>query len=383
MLHTLAISGYRSIRDLVVPLERLTVVTGPNGSGKSSFYRALRLLADVAQGRAIAALAAEGGLHSTLWAGPETVSRAMRAGEVEVQGTRRKAPVALRLGFASEDYGYAVDLGLPIPSATMFGLDPEIKAEAIWVGDRLGLRNSIATRNGPAVTVMGARGQKTALPIRLAPYESMLMHAADPATLPELLDLRERMRGWRFYDHFRTDPEAPARSARVGTRSPVLASDGADLAAAFQTIREIGDGPALDNAVEDAFPGASIEVGEVSGLLELRMYQRGLLRPLAARELSDGTLRYLLLVTALLTPRPPKLMVLNEPETSLHPDLLPALARLIIQAALGCQIIIVTHATQLVEQLSEAGALGHELSKSLGETVIPAAAPITWDWPKR
>ena len=63
------------------------------------------------------------------------------------------------------------------------------------------------------------------------------------------------------------------------------------------------------------------------------MQQHGLLRPLKAAELSDGTLRYLLWVAALLTPRPPGLLVLNEPETSLHPDLLPALARLIAHAA--------------------------------------------------
>ena len=63
------------------------------------------------------------------------------------------------------------------------------------------------------------------------------------------------------------------------------------------------------------------------------MRQHGLLRPLKASELSDGTLRYLLLVAALLSPRPPTLMILNEPETSLHPDLLPPLARLIEQAA--------------------------------------------------
>jgi predicted ATPase len=75
MILTLAISGYRSIRDLVLPLERLNAVTGGNGAGKSSLYRALRLLADVAQGRAIAALAQEGGLQSTLWAGPEIVSK--------------------------------------------------------------------------------------------------------------------------------------------------------------------------------------------------------------------------------------------------------------------------------------------------------------------
>ena len=91
---TLAISGYRSIRNLVLPLERLTLVTGRNGTGKSSFYRALRLLADVAQGHVTASLAAEGGLQSTLWAGPERYSRSMLSGEHPVQGTARSGPSA-------------------------------------------------------------------------------------------------------------------------------------------------------------------------------------------------------------------------------------------------------------------------------------------------
>ena len=66
MLSRLAIQGYRSLRDFIVPLEGLNLVTGPNGSGKSNVYRALRLLADVAQGRVIPSLAREGGLQSTL-----------------------------------------------------------------------------------------------------------------------------------------------------------------------------------------------------------------------------------------------------------------------------------------------------------------------------
>ena len=81
MITKLAISGYRSLRDVVLPLGPLNVITGPNGSGKSSLYRALRLLADVAQGGVIRALAAEGGLASTLWAGPESISRAMKRRE--------------------------------------------------------------------------------------------------------------------------------------------------------------------------------------------------------------------------------------------------------------------------------------------------------------
>ena len=111
MLTTLAISNYRSLRELVVPLQRLNVITGANGSGKSSLYKSLRLLADTAQGRVVTSLACEGGLQSTLWAGPESISRAVRRGDYPIEGTRRKRPVSLRMGFASEEFGYLIDLG--------------------------------------------------------------------------------------------------------------------------------------------------------------------------------------------------------------------------------------------------------------------------------
>ena len=380
---TLAISGYRSIRNLVLPLERLTLVTGRNGTGKSSFYRALRLLADVAQGHVTASLAAEGGLQSTLWAGPERYSRSMLSGEYPVQGTARSGPVGLKLGFAAQDYGYAIDLGMPIPGRSMFNLDPEIKAEAVWTGETLSRRNAIATRSGPAVTALGQDGRRTVVVSRLAPYDSMMTHVSDPKALPELLMLRERMRDWRFYDHFRTDAQAPARASMPGTRTPVLRADGADLAAAVQTIREIVDVSGFEQAVDDAFPGARIEVSESGGRLELSMSQRGLLRPLRAAELSDGTLRYLLLLTALMTPRPPGLMVLNEPETSLHPELLGPLARLIVEAGRSCQIVVVTHDASLADALSGHGGLRHEFFKTLGETSVELDERPSWQWPAR
>jgi predicted ATPase len=94
-------------------------------------------------------------------------------------------------------------------------------------------------------------------------------------------------------------------------------------------------------------------------------------------------LRYLLLVAALLTPRPPSLLVLNEPETSLHPDLLPALAALIAEAAQRSQIIVVSHARSLVEALARTeGCAVYELRKEFGETVVECDAP-PWSWPKR
>ncbi|UBI37458.1 MULTISPECIES: AAA family ATPase [Streptomyces] len=121
MLITLAVENYRSLSRLVLPLGPLTVVTGANGTGKSSLYRSLRLLADAARGGAVAALAREGGLPSTLWAGPGK--------------TAGRDAAALRLGFAGDDFGYAVDFGYPSGAAghpgSFFALDPEIKSEAV------------------------------------------------------------------------------------------------------------------------------------------------------------------------------------------------------------------------------------------------------------
>ncbi len=287
MILTFAVSGYRSLRKLILPLEQLNIITGPNGSGKSSFYKSLRLLADAAQGQIVRSLAVEGGLPSTLWAGPEKFSRGMKSGNAPSQGTVRRDRVGLKLGFASEDYGYAIDLGLAIPQKdSLFNRDPEIKAEAVWTGDVLRRNNMFASRNGPGVHILDETGARATVLTDLSSFDSMMTHAADPRAAPELLELRERMRGWRFYDHFRTDSRAPARRAQIGTRTAVLDSDGTDVAAALQTINEIGDPNALDEAIEDAFPGCTIEVSETDGLFEVTMHQDGLLRPLRVSELA-------------------------------------------------------------------------------------------------
>jgi predicted ATPase len=121
------------------------------------------------------------------------------------------------------------------------------------------------------------------------------------------------------------------------------------------------------------------------GWFEVQMQQHGLLRPLTASELSDGTLRYLLWVAALLTPRPPALLVLNEPETSLHPDLLPALARLIARAAESTQVIVVSHAWPLIDALtSQPECHSIVLTKTFGQTQITSSDERPpWDWPAR
>jgi predicted ATPase len=245
----------------------------------------------------------------------------------------------------------------------------------------------LTDRQGHAVRVRSGNDGWTTVTDSLSLFDTMMTHVADPRNAPEMLTLRESIRSWRFYDHFRTDSDAPARAPQVGTYTPVLSDDGADMAAAIQTIRLFGDSAGLDSTVDDAFPGSQLSVADDSGRFSVEMRQHGLLRPLRAAELSDGTLRYMLWIAALLTTRPPPLMVLNEPETSLHPSLIPALARLIVRASSSSQIIIVTHASQLIDALrkhSECHSI--ELEKSFGESVIVGAKEANrppWHWPPR
>jgi predicted ATPase len=112
-----------------------------------------------------------------------------------------------------------------------------------------------------------------------------------------------------------------------------MSHDGRDLAAALQTIDEVGDSQSMREAIRSAFAGAELIIEHEGSRFALTLRMPDLARPLAAQEFSHGTLRYLCLVAALLSQHPPSLLALNEPETSLHPDLLGPLAKLIAQAS--------------------------------------------------
>lgn len=315
MITTLAFGGYRSLRDLVLTVGPLTAITGGNGTGKSNVYRALRLLVDAAEGQLARALAREGGMPSAMWAGePERKARAS-------EGRR------LSVGFADARMAYELRLGLPKDGrgSTAFLLDPVVKEETIRTVETPKV-NLLERRNISAM-LRDEQGHANSFGTQLDAGESVLSQLGEPHRYPVLSVIRERVKRWRFYHQIRTDAESPLRAVQIGTRTPVLSHDGADLAAAVQTIIEIGEADSFHDAVSDAFDGARVEIEfggmfEPTGRFELFLVSLGVHRALRAAELSDGTLRYLALLTALHSPRPPELLVLNEPETSLHPRVL-------------------------------------------------------------
>ncbi len=341
-IHELNISGYRSIAEINLRLNRVNVITGPNGCGKSNLYKAVHLIAQTAKGQLTQTFADEGGFSSALWAG------------ARLQLTRTPKPTRLALSVRTETFGYEFQCGLPIPSQSAFGRDPEVKEEYVWHGTKRRPSTTLLDRKANTTWLVNHDGARVAYPASLSQSESVLAQLQEPHLYPELSSLRHEMKQWRFYHHFRTDSLSPIRAPQVGIRSPILSNDGHDLAAALQTIKEIGNPEWLDQVIDRAFPGAKLIIqNDNKARFETLLKMPDIFRPLEANELSDGTLRYLCLVAALLSPRPPKLLALNEPETSLHPDLLMPLAELIAEASRYSQLWITTHSMKLADMISQ------------------------------
>jgi len=366
-----AIAGYRSLHDLCFAPGPLTVISGGNGVGKSNVYRALELMHAAAQGRLAQSLANEGGMPSAAWAGPEEVrtEAAKRRGQA-ITGTVRKKALRIRLGMQLDAGCFEMTIGLPpreeppppplLPSA--FLLDPEVKEEWLWSAPPRRKNKPFLTRDGAAAVGIDSDGRsRTYAPLDAS--ESVLGQLDEPQLLSDLWHLQRTLRAFRFYHAFRTDPESPLRVPRIGTRTPILASNGEDVAAALRTILEVGDDAALRDAVTQGL-GAELDV-EVSGNhFELGLRVPGLLRRLGARELSDGSLKYLALLAALFSPRPAPLLVFNEPEASLHPDLLVPLAEALALASRRSSVWVVSHARPLITALeSKASVTRIELER--------------------
>jgi predicted ATPase len=361
-LSAVAIRNYRSVRNLWLPVEQLSVFVGANGVGKTNLYKALALLRRAADGTITRAIAEEGGLDSVLWAGPRSDRKPMR---LVLKARFDELEYAVEVGLP---HSYEIEIGLRQPAEAAFPLEPLVKAERLVAFD--GRREIVMMeRKGPLVTLRNDDGKRESHQAAVLSSETALASFRDGARYPELEAVRREMLEWRLYHDFRTDAGSPIRRPCHAITTPTLSPDGHDLAAVLATLSVIREDTAeLDAAIDDAFPGGRLEAGDEGSWCRVNLTFPDMPRSFAVHELSDGTLKYLCLLGALMGYRLPPLIALNEPETSLHPSLLAPLARRLASAAGHTRIWIVTHSEDL------AGHLQQQTGKRARRVVKPAGA---------
>lgn len=366
-LTSFSAAGYRSLRSIRLDIGQVSVFVGENGVGKSNLYRSLQLIKASAEGTLAREIAGEGGMGSALWSGRRRAGQPVR--------------VAIDAEFVDDEtaakYSYRVEIGLPPPASAGFAFEPHVKDETLTV--EAGRRPvEMMARKGPAVFARDGDGRRVEHPERILNSETALALLGGAGRYPEVGDLRAALAGWRFYHGFRTDADSPVRRPALATTAPMLDEDGANLAAVFATLRYIRDDTVdLDRCIGEALGGAQLDVpapGETATFgLVLPEFAQRVFRP---QELSDGQIRFLALAGALMSYRLPKLIALNEPEASLHPRMLPALADMIARAAERTQLWVVTHSRELADLVHDrTGSRALTVVRLEGATMIEGMRP--------
>ncbi|MET3856468.1 AAA family ATPase [Rhizobium sp. OAE497] len=345
-LRSMFAQNYRSLRSIRMDLADTTLFLGENGVGKSNLYRALQLVQAAVRGRLAHELAAEGGMLSALWSGTRRKSDGPARIRLEVEIVDEERAVTFR---------YHVEAGLRPPTAAAgFPLEPQVKAEELTV--ETGRRAvTMMKRSGPGIFVRDGDGRMQEHPEEALTSETAIALLGDAGNFPEVAAFRRIVNNWRFFHGFRTDRASPLRHPCLAVTGPMLDEDGANLAAVFATlVHTRQDTVELDRILGSALGGAQLvvpEPGETAEFgLKLPDFPNRIFQP---RELSDGQIRFLGLAAALLSYRLPPLIALNEPEASLHPDMLAPLADMIAEASKTSQVWIVTHSAQLAEAVRE------------------------------
>jgi predicted ATPase len=344
-LRSMSAQQYRSLRSIRMDLSDVNLFIGENGVGKSNLYRALQLVQAAVRGRLAHEISGEGGMFSALWSGERRNHESARIRfDVELMDMERAAT-----------FRYWIEAGMrPPPPAAGFPLEPQVKAEELLI--ETGRRPvTMMKRDGPGIFVRDENGRMQTHREQALTSETAIALLGDAGYYPEVGTFRRAVDAWRFYHGFRTDRGSPLRAPCLAVTAPMLDEDGANIAAVFATLvhtRE--DTVELDRVIAAALGGARLVVPEPQEMadfgLTLPEFPKRVFQP---RELSDGQIRFLGLAAALMSYRLPPLIALNEPEASLHPDMLAPLAEMIAQAARTSQIWIVTHSEVLAAAVRE------------------------------
>ena len=329
-------------------LKPLNVLIGPNASGKSNLVEALSLLA--AAPRDLQATIREGGgIRDWLWKGAPR--RATATVEVTVEHPKGPMPLRYRLSFTETGARFELrDEAVENERKT----NPH-EAQPYFYYRYQGGRPVLNVREESRLEKGEARFERHLMREDVKPDQSILSQRRDPDSYPELTYLANRFEQMRFYREFHVGRHTPPRlPQKADLEQSQLLEDASNLGLVLNDLlnqppvkRELlEDLRGFYSSVEDVFTSVS------GGTVQIFFHEKDLRHAVPATRLSDGSLRYLCLLAVLCHPDPPPVVCIEEPELGLHPDLIPQVAKLMVEASSRSQLFVTTHSDILVDELT-------------------------------
>jgi predicted ATPase len=328
-IEKLEVKGFRSLRDVRWEPGKLNVLIGPNGSGKSNLLDACALLKEAAQGKLSDGIVRRGGMSSLLW-------------------DQQEQPLSWHLEATQLAYSLAL---LHIGTTSNF----KISSEYLFVQGEPG---QFLHRDTDSAFFLDNQGDMIDYPDSISESQTLLSQVAGPLGNLSARNFQQSLERWLIYQDLRVDRKSPIRQASVARFEKRVDADGQNLIPVLHTL--YSESRDFKNTVDSALLAAfGKDYEELSfppaadQRVQLRLLWRSLKSGQPAANLSDGTLRFLLLVAILANPDPGDLIAIDEPETGLHPSMFPILAELAAEAAERTQVVFTTHSPQFLDAFSD------------------------------
>lgn len=333
-----------------IELQPLNVSIGPNASGKSNLIEAMGVLKATPTDLPVP-IRQGGGISDFLWKGEKGIPTAKI--EAILDYPEGAMPLRYQMSFT------AVGQRLEVVDEAIEDIEPRSSSES---EPFFYYRYSDRGRPVINVTDEGDRQTRKLRTLRredIISTQSILSQRKDPEQYPELSYLANKFAEIGLYRNWQTGRDSvPRKAQQTDLPEHPLLEDGSNLGLVLNNLQyQLGSRPIIEKLklFYDAAEELSIKI--YGGTVQIFIRETGLIQPIPATRLSDGTLRYLFLIALLLDPTPPPLICIEEPEIGLHPDILPAIAEMLIEASQRTQLIVTTHSDALVSALSPESVL--------------------------
>lgn len=357
----LDIEGFRSLKKVSWIPGDLNVIIGPNGTGKSNLLRFLQLISISAQGRLGKHIQALGGMDPIVWDGSAP----------SIKFSIKTEPVE----FGPEHY--ELELGR-LGTGSSYKIEKELLANLHKVRKNKETKPfKFLERAGNSAVFYDEKEQKFSTPEEfVSEEESLLSIASGPFTKNHYIPpFQKELASIAVYHDLHTNKDAVIRQPAISRLEKRVDPDGQNLISVLHTLytgdrdfkRDINAAMQAafgDDFDELVFPPAADQK------IQLRIRWKSLKREQSAADLSDGTLRFLFLLTVLASPSPAPVIAIDEPETGLHPAMLPIVAEYAADAATRSQIIMTTHSPQFLDAFKEVRPTTTVAKWENGETTL-------------